>query len=204
MMRVSLVLALGLVCNLAVASDAQQADAEMGKAKSVVCAACHGADGNSSNPAWPKLAGQHPTYLAAQLHAFKSGARNNPLMMGQAAGLSDQDIDNLSAYYAQQTQKPGVADPALVEAGQALYRGGRAEDAIPACSACHGPQGLGNAAASYPKISGQHASYTAIQLKAYRSGERAGTDAAKMMSNVAAKMSDADIEALASFVSGLH
>ncbi len=204
MMRVCLFLALSLGFNSVWAADAHQGDAAAGKAKAAVCGACHGADGNSANGEWPKLAGQHAAYLEAQLHAFKSGERNNPIMMGQVASLSDADMKNLSAFYATQALKYGVADPAKVDQGASLFRGGKAETGVPACSACHGPQGLGNAAAAYPAVGGQHAAYTAAQLKAYRAGTRAGTDSAKMMSNVAAGLNDADIEALASYLAGLH
>ena len=207
MKRVTLVSAmlLGLFGNAALAADSSPAgDAEKGKAKAAVCGACHGSDGNSSNAEWPKLAGQHANYLETQLQAYKSGERKNPIMLGQVAALSDQDMKDLAAYFAAQTQKAGVANPDLVEQAQKIYRGGNAEAGVSACAACHGPQGLGNSAAAYPQISGQHAAYTAAQLKAYRAGERAGTDAAKMMSQVAAGLSDAEIEALASYISGLH
>lgn len=204
MTRIMLALALGLVSHLGMAAEATGGDADKGKAKAAVCAACHGADGNSMNGEWPKLAGQHEAYTLAQLKAFKSGERKNPIMMGQVAALSEADMADLAAFYANQTLKPGVADPSKVEAAEAIYRGGKADAGVPACSACHGPQGLGNSAAAYPQINGQHAAYTAIQLKAYRAGERAGTDAARMMSNVAAGLSDADIEALASYLAGLH
>lgn len=179
-------------------------DAEAGKAKSAACAACHGADGNSANPEWPKLAGQHASYLSSQLAAFKAGERVNALMAGQVAGLSEADMQDLAAYFAEQEPKPGVADPAKVAAGEAIWRGGKADAAVPACSACHGPNGLGNAGAKYPRLSGQHAAYSAISLRAYRDGSRAGTDQAKMMSQVAHGLSDADIDALASYLSGLH
>ncbi|MGJ8668006.1 MAG: c-type cytochrome [Oceanococcus sp.] len=207
MKRVTLVSAmiLGLFGNVALASDSSQAgDADKGKVKAAVCGACHGADGNSANAEWPKLAGQHATYLEAQLHAYKSAERKNPIMVGQVAALSDQDIKDLAAYFAGQRQTSGLANPELVEKAETIYRGGLAEAKVPACAACHGPQGLGNAAAAYPRVSGQHAAYTIAQLKAYRSGDRAGTDAATMMSQVAAGLSDADIEALASYISGLH
>ena len=210
MTRVSLVTALilGLGCTTAMAAEsshaAQGGDAAAGKSKAAVCSACHGADGNSSNGEWPKLAGQHAQYLENQLHAYKSGERKNPIMAGQVAALSEQDIKDLAAYFASQPLKPGVANPELAKQAESLYRGGRAEAGIPACSACHGPQGAGNAAAGYPAIHGQHAQYTAAQLKAYRSGERAGTDLATMMSQVATQLTDAEIEALASYLSGLH
>lgn len=209
MMRLTLLLAFSLACHSAAAADAKPSaktpgDAQQGAAKAAVCAACHGPGGNSANPAWPKLAGQHAAYLREQLKAYQSGARQDPIMSGQAAALSAQDIDDLAAYFAAQPLSPGVADPAQVEAAQALYRGGRAADGIPACSACHGPQGLGNAAAAYPVVSGQHSAYSAAQLTIYRDKKRTGTANAQMMSNVAAKLSDSDIEALASYLSGLH
>lgn len=203
-----ILLLLSLLGFSAVAGAAEHAghsaDAEAGKAKAMACAACHGADGNSMNPVWPKLAGQHAAYLEAQLHAFKSGERNNALMAGQVAALSPADMANLAAYYASLEQSPGVADEALVPAAEAIWRGGKAEAGVPACSACHGPQGLGNGPAAYPRVSGQHAAYAAASLKAYRDGSRAGTAAAKMMSQVAQGLSDEDIDALASYISGLH
>lgn len=207
MTRVNLVTALFLnlcLMGTAAASAELAGDAANGKAKAAACGACHGADGNSVNGEWPKLAGQNAQYLEAQLKAYKSGERKNPIMMGQVAALSDQDLKDLAAYFASQTQKPGVANPDAVAVAEALYRGGDAENAVPACAACHGPQGDGNAAAAYPMIAGQHAAYATIQLKAYRDGSRAGTDAAKMMSQVAAGLSDGQIEALASYLSGLH
>lgn len=207
MKRVTLVsaLILGLFGSAAMASDGPLAgDAAKGKTKAAACGACHGADGNSANGEWPKLAGQHASYIAAQLHDYKDGTRKNPIMAGQAAMLSDQDILDVAAYFAEQNLKPGVANPDLANKAEPIYRGGNAESGVTACTACHGPKGLGNEAAAYPHISGQHAAYTTAQLKAYRNGERAGTDAAKMMSQVAAGLSDADIEALASYLSGLH
>lgn len=207
MKRITLVsaLLLGLFGGAAMASDsAQPGDAAKGKTKAAACAACHGADGNSANGEWPKLAGQHASYIAAQLHAYKSGERKDPIMAGQAATLSDQDIADVAAYFSEQNLKSGVANPELAKKAEPIYRGGNAEAAVPACAACHGPKGLGNEAAAYPHISGQHAAYTSAQLKAYRSGERAGTDTAKMMSQVAAGLSDDDIQALASYLSGLH
>lgn len=179
-------------------------DAEAGKAKAAVCAACHGADGNSTNPEWPKIAGQHAAYIEGQLQAYRSGERQNPLMLGQAAALSAEDIADLAAYFGAQSQTPGVADPNQVALAEPIWRGGKADKAVPACAACHGPKGLGNGPAQYPKISGQHAKYTAVQLRAYRDGSRAGTAAAKMMSQVAEGLSDAEIDALASYISGLH
>lgn len=179
-------------------------DPEAGAEKAAPCAACHGANGNSSNPEWPKLAGQNPRYTLQQLQLFKSGERDNPIMMGQAAGLSEQDMKDLAVYYAQQQTQPGVADEALVEAGKTLYFGGNPEEAVPACSGCHGPAGQGNAAAGYPQISGQHAQYVAGRLRAYRDGEAAHSERARIMVGAAGGMSDEEIEAVASFISGLR
>lgn len=183
---------------------AAKGDPEAGKAKSTACAACHGADGNSVNPEWPKIAGQHPQYLYSSLAAYKNGERNNALMNGLAAGLSEADMRDLAAYYASMEQTPGVANPDLVPVGEALWRGGNSETGVPACSACHGPAGKGNAAAKYPRVAGQHAAYSALSLKAYRDGTRAGTASAVMMSQVATRLTDAEIEALASYMAGLH
>ncbi len=177
--------------------------AEAGQAKSVTCAACHGADGNSLNPEWPSLAGQHESYIINSLQAYQSGARSNVLMSGQAAALSAEDIADLAAYFSAQTRTSRTADPALVAAGERLYRGGNRDSSISACIACHGPYGLGNPGAAYPAIAGQHATYTAAQLRAYRSGERA-TDPNQIMRNVAARLTDEEIAAVASYIQGLR
>lgn len=178
-------------------------DPAAGQAKAQPCAACHGSDGNSFNPVWPKLAGQHTTYTVSQLEAFKSGARENPLMTAQAAALSEQDMRDLAAFYAAQALKPGKADPALVEQGARIYRGGIAEKGVPACAACHGPAGRGNAAAEYPVVGGQHAEYLVLQLKAYAAGSRT-TDPNRMMRDIAEKMSEEEMRAVASFMQGLY
>jgi cytochrome c553 len=176
---------------------------EAGKARAAACAACHGADGNSLNPEWPSIAGQHETYVAAALRAFKNGARQNVLMSGQATALSDQDIADLAVFFAAQPSQPKIADPALVRTGERLYRGGNKETATAACIACHGPTGRGNAPAAYPVVAGQHANYTVAQLKAYRAGERT-SDANQMMRNIAARLTDNEIAAVASYVQGLR
>jgi cytochrome c553 len=178
-------------------------DAAAGKAKSAACAACHGADGNSAAPNFPKLAGQHEGYLLKQLEDFKSGARKNAIMSGQVAALSDQDMQDLAAYFSSQTIKGGTADEKLVPMGEKLYRGGDVANGTAACIGCHGPTGAGNPAAKFPHLAGQHAEYLDVQLKAFRGGERAN-DAGKMMRNVAAKLSDAEIKAVASYIQGLH
>jgi len=166
------------------------------------CAGCHGADGNSGIPANPSLAGQHAGYIAKQLGEFKSGARKNAVMMGFAAALSPQDMLDLGAFYARQTPTPRAAgDRELAQAGQKLYRGGHAANGLPACAGCHSPNGAG-IPAQYPRLAGQHAEYTAAQLRAFRAGER-GNDANAVMRTIAARLSDRDIQALAEYTSGL-
>jgi len=179
-------------------------DAAAGKAKAAMCASCHGADGNSVNPDWPKLAGQHANYLVKQLEDFKKGTeRSNPLMAGMVASLTKTDMENLAAYFSTQKSTYGKADPALVDLGEKIYRGGNKTTGVPACMACHGPNGAGNPQANFPALSGQHAKYVATQLKAFRDGQRSN-DAGAMMRNIAAKMTDQEIEAVASYVQGLH
>ncbi|HSH28565.1 MAG TPA: c-type cytochrome [Thiohalobacter sp.] len=178
-------------------------DASVGKEKSGTCVACHGADGNSANPEWPKLAGQHPGYLVKQLKEFKAGERENQTMAPMAAPLSEQDMQDLAAYYAAQQIQYGEADPDLVELGEQIYRGGDKASGVSACMACHGPAGKGNPAANFPALAGQHATYTEIQLEAFRSGARAN-DYGSMMRNVAARMTDAEIKAVASYIQGLR
>ncbi|MEQ8231189.1 MAG: c-type cytochrome [Gammaproteobacteria bacterium] len=196
----NLFLFMALLC-LTLLSVGAQAD---GQAKTAACAACHGPDGNSVNPIWPNLAGQHAPYIVAQLQAFKSGARNNPSMSPMAANLSEDDMAEIGAWYAAQAIKVGtLADDVDVEAAARLYRGGDAERGIPACMACHGPSGAGNGPARYPALRGQHAEYTALQLKAYRDGSRA-TDAASMMRDIASRLTDEDIALLSAYVSALH
>ena len=169
---------------------------------SQACAGCHGADGNSGIPANPTLAGQHAGYIAKQLADFKSGARKNAVMMGFAAALSPEDMRDLGAFYSRQTPTPRAAqDRELAQTGQKLYRGGNAATGVPACAGCHSPNGAG-IPAQYPRLAGQHAEYTAAQLRAFRAGER-GNDSNSMMRAIAARLSDRDIQALAEYTSGL-
>ena len=203
MKRYLLFVAIASIMSAAAAAAQPQGNPKAGKAASTTCAACHGADGNSSNPVWPKLAGQGEPYLIKELHDFKSGKRKNPIMNPMAASLSDQEIANLAAYFTSQKRTLGAADPKLVEAGQKIYRGGDAQTGVPACMACHGPAGEGNPQARYPALGGQHAEYVAAQLKAFRSGQRAN-DPAAMMRTIAARMTDSQIDAVASYVQGLH
>lgn len=182
---------------------AAEGDPEAGKAKSAVCAACHGVDGNSVNAEWPSLAGQHAGYALVQLQAFKDGSRSNPLMSAQAAVLNEQDMQDLAAYYESQTLKGGTAEPSLARQGQRLYRGGNATAGAPACASCHGPSGKGNPLAGFPVIAGQHAKYTEMQLAAYAKSERR-SDSNQMMRNVAASLSDNEIKAVAAYLQGLR
>jgi cytochrome c553 len=209
----------------ALADDAADAQTKA----STVCAACHGPDGNSFNPEWPKLAGQQAGYTAAQLKAFRCAATGKPdkcvaraggnaaLMIGMAAALTDAEIDALAAFYAQQKVKPGQADAALLEAGERLYRGGRKTVAgskivaIPACIACHGPAGQGNGPGKFPALGGQHATYLAAQLQAYRAramdpSGQAGRDGGqnRMMSDIAQHLTDDEIKAVSAYLQGLH
>lgn len=178
--------------------------AEDGKTKAVTCAACHGADGISVNPLWPNLAGQGASYLVAQLKAFKEGTRENPLMTSQAMMLSEQDMADLAVYFeGLPAPVQAVADPDLVAKGEALYRGGDVTNQVAACIACHGPTGTGNPAAAYPALKGQHAAYTAKQLKDYASGDRVSDGKTRIMREIAGKLSADEIDALASYVQGL-
>lgn len=176
-------------------------DLAKGQATAATCMACHMADGSRGAPANPILQGQHPEYLAKQLHEFKSGKRKNAIMQGMAAALSDDDIRNVAAFYAGKEAKPGAAkNKATVLAGEKIWRGGIADRKIPACAGCHGPTGTG-IPAQYPKLSGQHADYTEAQLLAFRAGARANN---VQMTGVAAKMNDAEIKAVADYVAGLR
>ena len=167
----------------------------------VVCAACHGADGNSGTPANPKLAQQHPEYLVKQLQEFKSDKRNNAIMKGFASSLSDQDMKNISYWLASKPAKAGAAtDKTLVQLGERIYRGGIADRQVPACAGCHSPNGAG-IPSQFPRVSGQHADYTAAQLTAFRDGVRKNN---LQMSQVAAKMNNREIKAVSDYIAGLR
>lgn len=181
-------------------------DPEAGRSKASVCAACHGMDGNSQVAQWPKIAGQHADYIARQTRMVRDQQRDVPQMYPIVMNLSDEDIADIAAWYASQTIKPGVADEALVEAGRELYHAGNAETAVPACMACHGPTGTGVPGAGYPALHGQHATYTADRLRRYRNGEVNGANDpySAIMAAVAKNLTDAEIEAVASYIEGLH
>ncbi len=191
---------------LAVLPVMAQGDAAQGKEKSAICAACHGVDGNSTVAMWPKLAGQHAAYLEWQTTLIRSGARSVPEMAGIAAGLSDQDISDLAAFFAAQDSKPAVADPALLGQGERLYRAGNPKTGVPACMACHGPSGEGNPLAGYPALAGQHSVYTASMLTRFRSGVTWGEDdpGSTVMAGVARPMSESEITAVSSYIQGLY
>ena len=188
----------------AVGTVAAAGNPTAGQAKANTCIACHGADGNSMVPTFPSLAGQHADYTLKQLRDFKSGDRYDPSMMPIVAALSEEDMADLAAFYATQTPAIGAAtDEEKAERGRNIFLGGDANRGITACMACHGPNGAGVPGAAFPALQGQHAAYTIKTLKDFRSGARAN-DAAGMMRDVAARMSDSDIEAVAEFIAGLH
>lgn len=203
---------------LAFAGSAAHADgsAEAGAGKAAVCLACHGLNGNSTNPEWPNLAGQNAAYISQQLHQFRDGKRsstpNAMVMTAQAAALTDADIADLGAYFASQTPVGLEADPSYWKSGEALYRGGDHARAVPACMACHGPAGRGSPAAGYPALRAQHSVYTVQQLNEYAAGERyhdlAGashdTKNAVIMETIAKRLTAADIRDLASYIQGMR
>ncbi|GAA0890193.1 c-type cytochrome [Rhodanobacter soli] len=187
------------------AAAVKPSDATAGQAKAAVCGACHGMDGNSADAQYPKLAGQSEQYIVRQLTSFKAAKRQNPIMMGMAAPLSEQDMHDLGAYFASKTALPGVADQALVEHGQTLFRQGDATRGIPACMACHSIDGRGNPGAMYPQLTSQHAQYIEATLKAWHDGTSWGDDAhSQVMPAIAKQLSADDIAALASYIEGLH
>ena len=187
-------------------SSAFAGDIEQGKEKSATCVACHGSAGVSMNPEWPKLAGQHAKYLETQLYEFQKGpdgTRNNAIMYGIALALSKEDIEDISAYYASLDVSIGLTDDAYLKDGQNIYRGGNMEYKIQACMACHGPNGQGNSLAGIPSLSGQHSEYIYQQLKKFQSTDRAN-DYNKMMRNIASRMSDKEMKAVAKYLEGLY
>ena len=181
-------------------------DAAAGQAKSAICAACHGADGNSVVPNWPKIAGQHPQYLERQMKLIRDGARPVPEMQAIVGSFTDQDFADLAAFYAAGTPSGGVADESLVAVGKRIYQAGNPDSNVPACMACHGPAGEGNPLAGYPALSGQHSVYTEKMLTQFRSGQTWGEDDAlsKVMTGAASALTDEEIKAVASYIQGLY
>lgn len=214
----AVVLALGFASLANAAVTMPKGDATAGQTKAAVCGACHGPDGNSMAPNFPRLAGQNAKYIFKQLSDFKSGRRQNGTMQGMAAPLSEQDMADVAAYFSSQKGGVDLAKPALVKEGETVFRGGNPKSGVAPCSGCHGPAGKGNEFAAFPHIGGQHADYLKAQLKAFRAAGRADlvtddqkrtNDAAKAgeqgpMQMIAGKLSDQEIESLASFISGLH
>ena len=201
--KLAAALSLLAACGLSTASLAEGSK-EAGQAKSTACVACHGIDGNSANPEWPSIAAQSPAYVVRQLVAFRGGQRQDPLMSPMAAALSDQDIADLAAYYAAQTiHASGETEPSKLELGRHVYRSGTLETQVTSCAGCHGPLGRGNGPAGYASLQGLHAGYVAAQLRAYKAGTRT-TDPNQMMRDVAALLSDEEIDAVAAYIQGLR
>jgi cytochrome c553 len=189
---------------LIASDDKVSGDKAAGEAKSAVCLACHGPGGNSVNPEWPNLAGQHEDYIIKQLTNFKAKERHNDLMSPMADPLSEQDVADLAAYFSsQKSGQPPKVEEAAVALGEALYRGGDSAAGIAACIGCHGPKGKGNPQAKFPSVSGQHATYTALQLKSFRDGARSN-DPGSMMRNLVVRMTDAEIDAVSKYMAGLN
>lgn len=201
-----------LAAGPALAESLVEGSIEAGKEKAATCSACHGAEGNSVNPLWPNIAGQSATYIVEQVTAFRDGAsdpetakRYDPLMSPQSMSLSDEDIRDLAVYFESlPAAAQAVADTSTLSRAERLYRGGDVENGTAACLACHGPTGRGNPAASYPALQGQHAVYTAKQLNDYANGTRTSDGVTRVMRDIAARLSQEDIDALASYVQGLR
>jgi cytochrome c553 len=201
-----------LVLGLVAAMPSMAGDAAAGKTAATACGACHGADGNSAAPTFPKLAGQGEKYLLKQMKDIKSGARDVPAMAGQLTNLSDADMENIAAFFASNTMAlSGAKDNAeLLALGQKIYMAGNKDASVPACSGCHSPTGSGNAPGGFPKLGGQHADYIAKQLKDFRAGAeytdkgRHNDGDTKIMRSGVARMSDLEIEAVSNYIAGLH
>ena len=202
-MRFSVIFSLLLV--FSISANALEGDAKAGQSKAATCVGCHGPDGNSSVPMWPKIAGQHQQYLVRQLELIKNGKRSVPEMMGFVAGLSEQDMADLAAWFNSNAIATGNADENLLTLGERIYRAGDADAGVAACIACHGSTGAGNPVAGYPVVAGQHAAYTAKILKSFRAGKGFADDRTGMiMPGVSKQLSDEAIEAVSSYLQGLH
>lgn len=192
-----------VVASMTLAGSASAGDAALGAQKAAVCSACHGMTGSSVNPEWPNIAGQGEAYIVAQLQGFQRNLRSNPLMTPMAVPLKEEDMKDLGAHFSQQTPSGLEAEPSNWKAGEKMYRGGDAARGIPACIACHGPQGRGNGPAKYPALRAQHAVYTYNQLKAFKDGTRKSASS-DIMQVVTERMTDEEMRALASYVQGLR
>ncbi|MDH3762148.1 MAG: cytochrome c4 [Gammaproteobacteria bacterium] len=202
-MKASQIGAIVLVLSGLIPFTANAGDIEAGKTKSAVCSACHGADGNSSNAAWPSLAGQHAAYIYKQLVDFKEGRRQDATMTGMVALLNDEDMKNVAAYYESQQPKSVEFDGELISAGESIYRGGITETSVAACMGCHAPSARGNGPAGWPSLKGQHPDYIVTQLKAFKLGTRAN-DTGKMMRSVSARMSEMEMKSVAAYIAGIQ
>jgi cytochrome c553 len=210
MKKVAMVIAAGLALGLSLPVLAAGDNPEAKKDESLYgvpwlkkCSGCHGKDGNSKNPKRAKLAGQHKSYIIKQLKAFKAKERIDKDMNKQAAPLTESEMEKLATYFSNQARKPAIGDEKVVALGESIYRAGNKATGVPACAACHGPAGAGNPAAKFPNLAGQHATYVSKQLRWFQSGERAN-DAGKMMRNIAMRMTNAEINAVAQFIQGLQ
>jgi cytochrome c553 len=197
-------LTLGSSTALAAGTDIK-GDIATGQTKAALCVACHGPNGQGSpNPLWPKLAGQHASYIVQQLNSFKARDRQEATMFPMVDPLTEQDMHNLAAYFESQTPKMGSASQEWVTQGEKIYRGGIKETKVAACISCHGPQGRGNPAAKYPAINGQNAQYMLKQLKDYKNGTRKPKGNAAIMRDIAVKMSETEMEAVTNYMQGLY
>ncbi|MBU2039773.1 MULTISPECIES: cytochrome c [unclassified Thalassolituus] len=197
-------LLISLIVSAGLMSVAHAGDAEAGKAKSATCAACHGADGNSLAPTFPKIAGQGERYLIKQIKDIRDGNRQVPSMAPFVTGLSDTDIADLAAYFSAQVPTTGGAKEELVELGQRIYRAGIESKGVPACLACHGPDGKGIEAAGFPRLAGQHDAYTQTQLTAFSMNQRTNDGDTRMMRDIAYRLHTTEIEAVSSYIQGLR
>ena len=203
-MRIFSVTVLAVLGTVLIHNPAMAAgNAAVGKTKSAACAGCHGPDGNSANPLWPKLAGQDAQYLAKQLQDFKAGKRKDVMMAPFAMSLSGQDMADIAAYFSSQKVGLGtaVASADAVKMGERLYRGGNAKSGVSACMSCHGPSGHG-VPPNFPRVSGQHAAYAEKQMLAFKSSQRSNDN--ETMTRIAFRMSEAEIKAVAQYMAGLH
>ena len=192
------------VSGMMVASMSIAGDAAAGKTKSAACGGCHGVDGNSPAPTFPKLAGQNEAYIVKQVKDFKANsARKNEIMFGMVAALSDEDAKDIGAYFqAQSVSQAATFDESKIAAGREIYKGGNLQTGIPACQACHGPKGSGTAGIGYPQLGGQYVEYTLAQLKAFKNGSRTNDDK-MLMRSIVEKMSDEDMAAVANYIASL-
>jgi len=196
---------LAISCSAPLLAETKTAEGDAAKGQIAVkakCASCHGEDGNSTNPLWPKLAGQHASYIEKQLDDFQNKKRNDPMMSPMASLLDAQGVKDVSAYLSTQKASAGTAAKEKVAAGKLIYKGGKLTEGVTACAACHGPTGMGNPASKYPKVSGQHAQYVVKQLQDFKLQKR--DNDADIMSSIAKRMTTADMEAVAEYMSGLH